>query len=240
MTRTTRTLLRLMQGLVVAGLSLSLSEDTQLCAQSAPDTTQQASVNRAPGFRGVLFVSDFELDVQDITREGLLGGQRSGERPRPLQRRKQSDPATEAHQIIDSLATNLVADLNRAKINAQRLSPNAPMPGEGLIVRGVFTQVDEGNRVRRAVIGFGSGAMKMDLFVTVSDLAHPTEPLYSFSDKGTSGKMPGAVITMNPVVAAAKFTLDANSSAKALKNVAAQITAQILKGVAAAPAKAGN
>ena len=240
MTRTTRTLVRLLQCFAVAWLSLCLLGDTQLCAQTAPDTAQEASVNHAPGFRGVLFVSDFELDVQDVTREGVLGGQKSGQRPRPLQRRKQSDPATQAHQIIDSLATNLVTDLNQAGVKAQRLPPNAPLPAEGLVVRGVFTQVDEGNRIRRAAIGFGSGAVKMDLYVTVSDLAHPTESLYSFTDKGTSGKMPGAVITMNPVVAAAKFTLDANSSAKALKNVSAQITTQILKRIAAEPATARN
>jgi hypothetical protein len=75
-------------------------------------------------------------------------------------------------------------------------------------VHGVFTQVDEGNRRQRAITGFGAGDVKMDLNVTLSNLASPQKPLYEAARENTSKNMPGAVITLDPYVAAAKFVME--------------------------------
>ena len=45
----------------------------------------------------------------------------------------------------------------------------------------------------------------MQLFVTLTDLASPQKPLYVTSENRTSKDKPGAAISMNPYVAAAKF-----------------------------------
>lgn len=232
--KTLRTLARALRYILLADLSLSLFliSAALLPAQTNP-TAQAAPPSHPQGFHGTVYVADFDLDAQAVSSEGVLGAPQSEERPHILRRRAQSDPAAKAHKLVDALATNLVADLSHAGVTAQRLPANVPVPVEGLVVRGIFTQVDEGNRIRRAVIGFGAGAAKMDLYVEVSDLAHPGEPLYSFAHQGSSGKMPGAVVTMNPVVAAAKFSLDQNSLGKALKHVSAQITAEIIKRIGA-------
>lgn len=232
--KTMRTLGQALQYILLAGLGpgLFLARVALLPAQTA-NPTEQAAPSRPPGFHGTVYVADFELDAQSIRSEDLLGAPQAEERPHILPRRDRSNPAAEAHKLVDALATRLVADLNHAGVTAARLPVDAPVPVEGLVVRGVFTQVDEGNRIRRAVIGFGAGAARMDLYVEVSDLAHPGGPLYRFANQGSSGKMPGAIVTMNPVAAAAKFTLDQNSSGKALKHVSAQISAEILKRIGA-------
>ena len=63
-------------------------------------------------------------------------------------------------------------------------------------------QTKFGDHIHRAVIGFGAGESKMNLYITMNGLAYPEQPLYSSAESGDSGKEPGAAITMNPYVAA--------------------------------------
>jgi len=91
----------------------------------------------------------------------------------------------------------------------------------------VFTQqADEGNRLHRPVIGFGSGQATMQLYVTLTDLASPQKPLYESAEKGTSKDKPGAII-MNPYVAAAKFVMEKNASEKTVKSTAAEVSKEV-------------
>ena len=184
-----------------------------------------------------VYVSDFELDAQSITEQRLLGGARP-ETGRPLRSVLRGDSATKARKLVDLMAESLVSDLTKAGFVAQRLSATSVPPSEGLWIRGVFTEVNEGNKVSRAVIGFGSGAVKMNLFVTVTDLARPVQPLYSLAVGNNSGHMPGAAITMNPVAAGAKFALEKNATSKTIKRTAKQIAAQFAKTLAPEAEKA--
>jgi hypothetical protein len=55
------------------------------------------------------------------------------------------------------LSNTIVAELNNSGIRASRLEPGAIMPQDGLLVGGEFLEVDEGNRVRRAMVGLRRG-----------------------------------------------------------------------------------
>ena len=110
---------------------------------------------------------------------------------------------------------------------AQRLKAQYK-PSVGAWVHGVFTQADEGNRLHRAVIGFGSGQATMELFVTLTDLASPQKPLYEASEKGASKDKPCAAISMNPYVAAAKFVMEKNAPEKTVKSTAATISKDVV------------
>jgi hypothetical protein len=57
----------------------------------------------------------------------------------------------------------------------------------------------------------------MELFVTLTDLERPQKPLYEASEDGASKNIPGAVVTLNPYVAAAKFVMEKNAPEKRLK-----------------------
>jgi uncharacterized protein DUF4410 len=172
----------------------------------------------------MIYVSDFELDAENFQADE--GRTKIVQRPGIL--RKHQDPATQAKKMVDDMATDIVNDLKKAEYKAQRLRASDPKPDTGVWVHGVFTELDEGNRIRRAVIGFGAGEAKMDLYVAMNDLAHPEQPLYNVSESGDSGKKVGAAITMNPYVAAAKFVMEKNAPEKTLKKTAGEISQDLI------------
>jgi hypothetical protein len=176
-----------------------------------------------------IYVSDFELDAQNVQVDqgSAVGQRRPGILERP-QKKEQQDPAAQAKNLVDTLSQSIVSDLQKAGYKAQRLMPGDAKPSVGAWVHGVFTQADEGNRLHRAVIGFGSGQAKMELFVTLTDLASPEKPLYEASEKGASKDKPGAAISMNPYVAAAKFVMEKNAPEKTIKSTAATISKDVV------------
>ncbi len=183
----------------------------------------------------MIYVNDFELDAENFQAdEG-----RTKVVPRPGIIRKNQDPATQAKKMVDDMANDIVSDLKKAGYKAQRLGASDPKPDTGVWVHGVFTELDEGNRIRRAVIGFGAGEAKMDLYVAMNDLAHPDQPLYNVSESGDSGKKVGAAITMNPYVAAAKFVMEKNAPEKTIKKTAGEISQDLVAHLKQHQATAG-
>src|SRR5919108_2085260 len=95
-------------------------------------------------------------------------------------------------------------------INARRLASSDPIPTSGWLVRGVFTGVNQGNQLRRAVIGFGAGKTDLQVLVDFNDLAQGApKPFYELSTTADSGKAPGAapMIVLGPAGAAARFVI---------------------------------
>lgn len=199
-------------------------------APSAQDPVAK-STPTAHSFTGdtVIYISDFELDAQNVTvdKGGVVGQNRPGvlERPR---KKAQQDPEAQAKKLTKVMAEQLVADLQKAGFKAQHLAAAEDQPSSGAWVHGVFTEVDEGSRIHRAVIGFGSGQATMNLYVTLTDLANRSKPLYTISQEDASKDKMGAVITMNPYVAAAKFVMEKNAPEKMVKKTAGEVSAQII------------
>ena len=113
------------------------------------------------------------------------------------------------------------------------------MPAEGWLIRGVFTEVQEGNRLRRSMIGFGQGQTAYIQSITsINNLAKgPPEPLYEIATDASSSKAPGAAptIVLGPMDAEGLFLVMAGKDLdKNVKQTASQITAEIAKRVAAA------
>lgn len=128
------------------------------------------------------------------------------------------------------MAESLTQALRTKGMTAERLR-DQNLPGEGWLVQGYFTEIDEGNRLKRAAIGFGRGATSMDLQVTISDLAG-SDPRAAFAVFGTAkdpNRIPGALVTMNPYVAAAKFVRQKNATERDVKQTAEQIAEEIVK-----------
>jgi uncharacterized protein DUF4410 len=210
-------LLLLSGGLFATGLLLALAAFAQSGQTASPPAQQPFVFDPATT---MIYVSDFELDAENFQAdEG-----RTKIVPRPGIIRKNQDPAAQAKKLVDDMATDIVNDLKKAGYKAQRLSASDRKPDTGVWVHGVFTELDEGNRRRRAVIGFGAGEAKMDLYVTMSDLAHPEQALYNASESGDSGKKVGAAITLNPYVAAAKFVMEKNAPEKTIKKTAGEVS----------------
>jgi hypothetical protein len=208
-----------------------------LCAAQEPVSHPIGTMplTLSPADKGkVIYVSDFEVETGAFKQDkGGITGKGSILPPPPpgLPRlmRKSHDPATEAQKLVRLMSDCLIAELEKAGLTARRLSPNDVRPTQGLLLTGVFTEMDEGNQMRRALVGFGAGASKMELIVSVADASRPYQSLYDVLTEKTSGKRPGAVITLNPYVAAAKFVMTKNAPEKTVRKTAAKISAELTK-----------
>ena len=199
-------------------------------AQTA--SSQDGTVNR-PDTNKTIYVSDFELDPANFKQDkgGITGkGYLLPAPPKSFLRRTRRAPNVAAHNLVDLMSDSLVSDLQKAGYHARRLSPNEPWPTEGLIVTGVFTELDEGNQMRRALLGFGSGKSKIQLYVMLAD-ASSEHQLYETASKKSKGKHPGAVIALNPYAGAAsfvvKFGLTKNAPEKMVKDTASKVAKQV-------------
>ena len=184
----------------------------------------------------IIYVGDFDLDPGNFKQDkgGITGkGYLVPPPPGSVLRRKHQDPATAANNLIKLMSESLVADLQKAGFKARRLSSTEPRPGEGLIVSGVFTELVEGNQMRRALLGFGAGKAKMELYVMVADASCTSQHLYETSAQKSKGKLPGAAIALNPAAGAAGFVanfgMTKNAPEKMVKKTASEIAAELTK-----------
>jgi len=176
-------------------------------------------------------VADFELGAAQIQHEaGILEN-----RPGPVGRVGKrlsggtDDPAARARELVDLMANSLVNELKKAGLPARRYQ-SGPLPSDALLLRGVFTEVQEGNRVRRAMIGFGSGQTDIQLIAVLDDLREGApKSLYEVATDASSGHKPGAAPTLvlSPYGAAARFVLAGHDLDKNIKKTAAEIAQKI-------------
>jgi hypothetical protein len=195
--------------------------------------TQQNNLATGPAARpAIVYVADFDLDAGEIQSSGIMSALpvrplSGGILPRPFGILPQ-DKETTARNLVELMANSLVKDLKAGGFEAKRISAADALPREGWLLRGIFTQVDEGNRLRRAIIGFGAGKTNLDVETTLDDLSQGMpQPFYQVDTSAQSGKMPGAIITMNPAVAAARFVLASGDLNRNTKDTASQIAKSV-------------
>jgi Domain of unknown function (DUF4410) len=120
-------------------------------------------------------------------------------------------------QVASSLASN--------GWNAACQPRGTPLTGNNvLIIDGAFTDISEGNRLQRTVIGLGAGASSVDTQVGLYQYSNGNSTqLLTFTTHSTSGRMPGVGIT-GPAGAAAggaaaAATIGVNVAATGVKNI---------------------
>jgi Domain of unknown function (DUF4410) len=130
-----------------------------------------------------------------------------------------------ARQTAHNICVQVAANLTEKGINTTCLQRGVPPTGNNvLILDGEFTDISEGNRLRRMVIGLGAGASKVDSVVQVIQKTDGgSTEILDFATSADSGYMPGAGIT-GPAGAAAggataAASLGVNLAAGGVKNV---------------------
>jgi hypothetical protein len=95
-------------------------------------------------------------------------------------------------EVAKILTENLVKEIGRLGIPAVAAADATPAAGPTLQIEGQFVTVDEGNRMRRAVIGFGAGASEVrtmvQVFETTGDGRRLVEDFYTTAK---SSRKPG-------------------------------------------------
>ena len=202
----------------ISGLALSLG------ACSTATTT--ADVALAPNLRSrpaMIYVAHFDLPDAAIQSESPMARH-------PLHAwREQS----QAHSLADEMEKDIVQDLVKKGLSAQRLAPGQPTPTRGWVVRGMILRMDEGDRLRRTVIGFGAGQTNLQVAVSIDNLfaGQPPTPLYRMQTGAQSGKSPGAVVTMNPYSAGVKFVLAGHDLEHNVEKTASEIVDRVVAHV---------
>jgi hypothetical protein len=98
-----------------------------------------------------------------------------------------------------------------------------------IIVDGQFLDINEGNQLRRLVVGLGAGEATLDSQVQVYQMANgATQQIMEFNVNANSGQMPGAAFTARAGAAvggtAAAFSLGLNLAAGGTKTLTASTT----------------
>jgi hypothetical protein len=102
-----------------------------------------------------------------------------------------------------------------------------------LIIDGAFTDISEGNRLQRTVIGLGVGASSIDTQVGLYQYSNGnSNQLITFTTHATSGKMPGVALTA-PAGAA-------TGGAAAIATVGVNVAAGGVKTITSATAYLGD
>lgn len=99
----------------------------------------------------------------------------------------------------------LLRALQARQIQVKPVSQQAALPTRGWLVQGQVSS-EAGRRLVRTVVGFGAGASNVEAHVWLSNLAAEEQQQLTAQDR--SKRLPGALVTRNPQLAAAKFLLE--------------------------------
>lgn len=168
------------------------------CAQTTVQTLSETSAVDLPR-PPVVLVLPFAVNVDEVTNQSVL---------RHAVDAVENQNATErseqvARDVADAVADGLVSRITAMGLPARRATRDTQAPRHAVIVGGRFVDIDEGNRLRRLVIGFGAGQSRIDAQVDVLQATgRGYRHLVEFDTHADSGRMPGAAVTMGAGAAA--------------------------------------
>ena len=208
--------------------------------EPSPRTESPTSLSPRVARPSAIYVADFDLGLEAIkptdsnlaNRRGPVG--RVGSR---LSGTK-GDPESRARELVDLMSKSLVKELTKAGFTANRLAPGTPLPTNGWLVRGVFTEVGEGNRLKRSMIGMGQGQTDVQVIANVHNLSDgPPQPMYELAADANSGSKVGAAPTLvlGPYGAAARFVMAGKDLDKNVKQTAKAMATRLAERVQPAP-----
>ena len=202
-------------------------------ADASPQTAD-ASPTAVP-----VFVSDFELYSVPPPPNSPKPQAAPQNQQTPETRPASGDPelpSVQARRLMDFFATTMVDTLHKSGYTVRR-ARGATLP-KGALLRGVFAEPDEKNRIRRTLLGGTSANFKFFLYVGIFNLARPDQPLYQLApeqEQSVSSQF-GPVITLNNYIPLAKYELDKNPTEEDIRKICGQIAASLTALLAANPA----
>jgi hypothetical protein len=201
------------------------------CGISGAETTANISDSLNISKTWMIYVADFALDVDSGSKEGkglLPVRQKIKDTVNRTGVTGKETPEEIAKKIVDAMAESIVKELNKKNVKAGRLFSQPPPFTECLLLEGEFMDFDEGERMKRAIIGFGSGSSEMQVRILFSKIVDgKTSLLMDTATDGGKNRMPGAVVSKNPYVAGAKFVLTKNAPDKDVRKLGANIADQL-------------
>jgi len=112
----------------------------------------------------LIVVHDLGVTASDVTLDSAIG-------ERLLQMVRETPTSAQelqvGREVAHAVTANLVKEIDKLGIPAVPAAMATPVAGPSLAIDGHFLSVDEGNRMRRMVIGFGAGASEVRTLVPI-------------------------------------------------------------------------
>ena len=165
-------------------------------------------------------------------RPHLLGRLRGGEENTVIGQHREEQKEETLAKVPGALQQALIEDLSKSVAPAASGGGVKGAP-DCWVITGEFMEVDTGNRALQAGVGFGAGQSHLEVRAKVYSGRDLNQPFLTFDSGGASGHMPGAIVTKNPYVAAAKFVISKVEPEREAKKVGHAIAGEIGKFMAA-------
>ncbi|HYA30856.1 MAG TPA: DUF4410 domain-containing protein [Acidobacteriota bacterium] len=132
-----------------------------------------------------LLVYDFAVSESEVKEyQGIMRQQPTIKDPAERQR-------ILAHDVQEAVASELIDGLHGLGFTVERVARGTLPTGNDLLIDGQFIDVNEGDRLHRVVLGFGSGASRVDTQVQVYQ-GEERRKILAFETHSDSGQLPGA------------------------------------------------
>jgi hypothetical protein len=168
--------------------------------------------------------------------------------PAPQRSQGSARAATESPRVLSEAETNskqaarLQAFFGDALLQALRKSgftaaaQSGSRPEKGVLLKGVFAEVDSQNHNCLAILGSRTPAPQFVLYVGAYNLARPDQPLYRVMTMETCDAHFGPVISLNDYIPMEKYEVSKSLSEEEVRKVCAQIVANLTALLGANPA----
>jgi len=124
------------------------------------------------------------------------------------------------NEVAEAMAKELTQKIRAMGLNPQRADQNSPVVAGSILITGKIIKIDEGNSIKRNVIGLGAGQSSLDATICVlAPSLSGNKELITFNAHGDSGNKPGALV-MGPAGAAAGAGTAVSVAANAAQGVA--------------------
>jgi hypothetical protein len=241
-------------GLFAFPLHITLYALTSLnSAQAQPAPSLPLPQSASPAGALVVYVSDFDLDVvhrkpspkpaprtsprsspekssrslSGVPRKEPTSETATAQSSNSPDSSAEETPADQATALVNAVSENIIRALIQAGYDARRLPAHAPLPQQGVRIRGVFAEADEQNRARRLLVGGEPVGPNLILYVGINHLESPEQPLYELANPPANDPRHGPVITVTSYAPAERFEMSRDPSGEELKKIAKKIAADL-------------
>ena len=232
---------RMRRTLVVFCVVAMANELTTAQSSTGNIVTGEAKVDIISSYTGTeVLPKPQQVVIQDFTTVGnvITDESAAARLHRHLSLRHGSDedstPEVLTQQVQASFSKTLIKELSKANIHSESVTDSVSIPSAAvLMVEGEFIAINEGNKTKRVMIGFGRGASDIKTHVTVSSLTKGTKTIVlEFNLNSASGKKPGAALGVSSLAvgAAVGDVGDKKSSVQADASRMAKAVAKQIEG----------
>jgi hypothetical protein len=159
----------------------------------------------------LIVVHDFAVTAADVALDGAMGARLLRMVEETQASRQEIKTGREVARIVTERLVKEIAQLGIPAIPATAATPAA---GTTLAIEGHFVSIDEGNRMRRMVVGFGAGASEVRTLVQVYETSSEGRRLVEdFYTTVKSSRKPGMGPMVGVGAAAGRVVVGAATSA---------------------------